>query len=241
MKKLISALLAMALMLALSPPGHADYDPKVDYLAIMLHAAEVGDIEAGRAASICRNEQIDIELTGETKLDFDELFLLAKIICAEAGSPQLGDDWRMCVGEVVLNRVASPEFPDSIHDVVYEPGQYQEVDTFEFAYVLMPTAECVDAARRLLEGERLMEPWVVFQANFVRAAGSIPRTSTASLAIHTSAPACIRNYIGDKKGSRQCVRNLFISILIFIQRRSCSSTRAGRRKLRLPPRRGSSR
>ena len=95
MKKLISALLALALMLALSPPGHADYDPKVDYLSIMLHAAEVGDIEAGRAAAICRNEQIDIELTGETKLDFDELFLLAKIICAEAGSPQLGDDWRM--------------------------------------------------------------------------------------------------------------------------------------------------
>ena len=87
MKKLISALLAMALMLALSPPGHADYDPKVDYLSIMLHAAEVGDIEAGRAAAICRNEQIDIELTGETKLDFDELFLLAKIICAEAGQP----------------------------------------------------------------------------------------------------------------------------------------------------------
>ena len=137
----------------------------------MLHAAEVGDIEAGRAASICRNEQIDIELTGETKLDFDELFLLAKIICAEAGSPQLSDDWRMCVGEVVLNRVASPEFPDSIHDVVYEPGQYQEVDTFEFAYVLMPTEECVNAARRLLEGERLMEPWVVFQANFVQGGG----------------------------------------------------------------------
>ena len=40
MKKLISALLALALMLALSPPGHADYDPKVDYLSIMLHAAE---------------------------------------------------------------------------------------------------------------------------------------------------------------------------------------------------------
>ena len=131
MKKLISALLALALMLALSPPGHADYDPKVDYLSIMLHAAEVGDIEAGRAAEICRNEQIDI----------------------------------------VLNRVASPEFPDSIHDVVYEPGQYQEVDTFEFAYVLMPTEECVNAARRLLEGERLMEPWVVFQANFVQGGG----------------------------------------------------------------------
>lgn len=171
MKKLISAIIALALMFALSPPGHADYDPQVDYLSIMLHAAEAGDIEAGRAAAICRNEQIDIELTGETKLDFDELFLLAKIICAEAGSPQLSDDWRMCVGEVVLNRVESPEFPDSIHDVVYEPGQYQEVDTFDFAYVLTPTAECVDAARRLLEGERLLEPWVVFQANFVQGGG----------------------------------------------------------------------
>ena len=29
----------------------------------------------------------------------------------------------------------------------------------------------MDAARRLLEGERLMEPWVVFQANFVQGGG----------------------------------------------------------------------
>ena len=35
----------------------------------------------------------------------------------------------------------------------------------------MPTEECVNAARRLLEGERLMEPWVVFQANFVQGGG----------------------------------------------------------------------
>ena len=55
MKKLISALLALALMLALSPPGHADYDPKVDYLAIMLHAAEVGDISI-HAENTFRND-----------------------------------------------------------------------------------------------------------------------------------------------------------------------------------------
>lgn len=171
MKKIASALLALALMLTLGPPGWADYDPQADYLSIMLRAAAVGDIEAGRAAARCRSEQIDDEKTGETKIDFDELFLLAKIIHAEAGSPRLSDEWRMCVGEVVLNRVASPEFPDSIHDVIYEPGQYQEVDTFDFAYVLTPSADCVDAAFRLLNGERLLEPWVVFQANFKQGGG----------------------------------------------------------------------
>ena len=150
MKKLISVIAALVLLFALGPPALADYDPEADYLSIMLRAAVAGDIEAGRAAAICRNERIDDERSGETKLDFDELYLLAKIICVEAGSPQLSDEWRMCVGEVVLNRVASPEFPDSICEVVFEPGQYQEVESFEFIYMLTPTEECVDAARRLL-------------------------------------------------------------------------------------------
>lgn len=171
MKKLISVIAALVLLFALGPPALADYDPQADYLSIMLRAAVAGDIEAGRAAAICRNERIDDESSGETKLDFDELYLLAKIICVEAGSPQLSDEWRMCVGEVVLNRVASPEFPDSICEVVFEPGQYQEVESFEFIYMLTPTEECVDAARRLLEGERVLEPCVVFQANFVQGGG----------------------------------------------------------------------
>ena len=171
MKKIASTLFALALLLALSRPAVADYDPQADYLSIMLRAAAVGDTEAGRAAAMCRNEKIDDENTGEVKIDFDELFLLAKIIYAEAGSPQLGLEWKMCVGEVVLNRVASPEFPDSIYDVIYEPGQYHGVDSFEFIYSLTPSSECVEAALRLLEGERLLAPWVVFQANFKQGGG----------------------------------------------------------------------
>ena len=171
MKK--TALLLAALLLFLTFPGRAgaDYDPEVDYLSIMVRAAACGDIEAGRAAEICRNEKIDKTGSDEVKIAFEDLFLLAKIITSEAGSERLSDEWRMCVGEVVLNRVASPEFPDTVEEVILQEGQYAGADTEEFTYYLNPTEDSVNAALRLLQGERLMDPWVVFQANFPQGGG----------------------------------------------------------------------
>ena len=168
MKKMASLLAVLMLFLSLSVTSRADYDPKVDYLAIMLRAAACGDIEAGRAAEICRNEMIDKTRSDEIKISFDDLFLLAKVITNEAGSERLSDEWRMCVGEVVLNRVASPEFPNTVEEVIMQEGQYARVTTDEFIYYLTPTESSVDAALRLLRGERLMEPYVVFQANFTQ-------------------------------------------------------------------------
>ena len=175
MKK--TALLLAALLLFLTFPGRAgaDYDPEVDYLSIMVRAAACGDIEAGRAAEICRNEKIDRTGSDEVKIAFEDLFLLAKIITSEAGSERLSDEWRMCVGEVVLNRVASPEFPDTVKEVIMQEGQYEGVNTDEFLYYLNPTEASVDAALRLLLGERLMEPQVVFQANFPQGGGVYAR------------------------------------------------------------------
>lgn len=159
-------LASLLLILFLSGSARADYDPKVDYLSIMLRAAACGDIEAGRAAEICRNEMLDRTGSDEVKIAFEDLFLLAKIITSEAGSERLSDEWRMCVGEVVLNRVASPEFPDTVEEVIMQEGQYAGVNTDQFIYYLNPTEDSVNAALRLLQGERLMDPWVVFQANF---------------------------------------------------------------------------
>ena len=171
MKKMAPLLAALLLILALSGKAGADYDPEVDYLSIMVRAAACGDIEAGRAAEICRNEMIDQTGSGETKIAFQDLFLLAKIITSEAGSERLSDEWRMCVGEVVLNRVASPEFPGTVEEVIMQEGQYEGVNTDEFTYYLNPTEDSVNAALRLLQGERLMDPWVVFQANFPQGGG----------------------------------------------------------------------
>ena len=110
-----------------------ELDMAAYYLEEMGRAAVAGDTQAGREAEQYRNEIIDQNGSGEVKISFDDLYLLAKLICAEAGSDWLSDDFRLCVGEVVLNRVESPEFPDSISDVVYQKGQYASAGTAAFA------------------------------------------------------------------------------------------------------------
>lgn len=176
MQTLLAGLAALLVLLG-SPRSTAvpNYDRNVDYLSIMLRAAECGDIEAGRAAQVCRNEMLDDLGSDEIRIDFDDLLLLAKVIQHEAGSERLSAEWRMCVGEVVLNRVASPEFPDSVEEVVYQTGQYAGVNSDEFRYLTDPSADCVQTALRLLQGERLLAPWVVFQANFPQGSGVYTR------------------------------------------------------------------
>lgn len=136
------------------------------YLEEMCAAAVAGNTAAGLAAEENRAAAIDAGSPGE-KIAFDDLYLLARIIDAMAGSDWLTDEFRMCVGEVVLNRVASPEFPDTIRGVVYQRGQYSVVTNPRFDS-LAPRTECVDAALRLLQGERRMVPGVVYQADYVQ-------------------------------------------------------------------------
>ena len=141
-----------------------ELDMAAYYLDEMGKAAVAGDTQAGRQAEQYRNEIIDQNGSGEVKISFDDLYLLAKLICAEAGSDWLSDDFRLCVGEVVLNRVESPEFPDSVSEVVYQKGQYASASTAAFS-TLVPSQACVDVALRLMQGERQMAPSVVFQSD----------------------------------------------------------------------------
>ena len=133
------------------------------YLEEMAEAAAAADVQAGHAAEASRAAALEAGGSGEP-ISFDELYLLARVIDCEAGSDWLTDDFRLCVGEVVLNRVASPEFPDTLREVVYQRGQYNVVNAPRFAS-LAPRRACVDAALRLLEGERRMVPAVVYQSD----------------------------------------------------------------------------
>ena len=157
--------LALALT-ALAAPAGAAYDPDTDYMAAMSAAVTAGDYAAGAAAAESRAEKLaDLELD-YAPVDFEELWLLSKIIYAEAGSNWLDMDWKMAVGEVVLNRMASPEFPNTMREVLEQPGQYYGRGSRYFENI-KPSAESVEAARRLLEGERVLgEPGVVFQSNY---------------------------------------------------------------------------
>lgn len=146
---------------------HYEVDMAAYYLNDLISAAAAGKATAGRAAEQSLTAVLTAQGREDEAISFDDLYLLSRIIYSEAGSSWLEDDFRLCVGEVVMNRVASPEFPDTIHDVIYQKGQYSVVNTAGFAS-LAPGDTCVSVALRLLNGERLMVPSVVYQSDYIQ-------------------------------------------------------------------------
>ncbi len=173
MKKVITIMLIIIIAAILIRPAAAvENNPDTDYMATMIATAVVGDADCGHQAEDLRNAKIDAQNLTYCKIAWDELYLLSKIIYAEAGSYWLSDDWKLSVGEVVLNRVASPEFPNTIREVIYQPGQYYSLSSAWFG-TTRPDVRCVGLAKRLLEGERVLnDQSVVFQANFRQGSGT---------------------------------------------------------------------
>ena len=102
---------------------------------------------------------------GTAMADSDDAEQLARIMMAEAGG-SWPDAFTMCVGEVVLNRVESPEYPDSIYGVLHQAGQYSPVLDGSW-YRFTPGERELELANRLLGGERVFcAPTVVYQALF---------------------------------------------------------------------------
>lgn len=97
-----------------------------------------------------------------------ELLLLSKIIQAEAGSSWLSDMHQLLVGNVVLNRVNSKHFPNTIEEVIFQKGQYSPTFDKERWHSIIPSERAIKNARLLLEGLRVAPPNVVFQAEFVQ-------------------------------------------------------------------------
>jgi len=59
-----------------------------------------------------------------------EMDMLARVIHGEArGEPYAG---QVAVGAVVLNRLRSPQFPDSIADVIFQPRAFTAVDDGQY-------------------------------------------------------------------------------------------------------------
>lgn len=89
----------------------------------------------------------------------DDLELLARVICAEAGCDWIPDEVQLKVGSVVLNRVNSEMYPDSIRAVLYESGQYNP----SAFYLRDPDERNISNARNLLENGSILPPNVLGQ------------------------------------------------------------------------------
>jgi len=67
----------------------------------------------------------------------DDITLLARLISGEArGEPYIG---QVAVGAVILNRVKSSQFPNSLPGVVYQPGAFESVANGQI-YAALPTS-----------------------------------------------------------------------------------------------------
>lgn len=90
-------------------------------------------------------------------VDQSDLALLAAIIECEAVGE--GYEGKLGVGSVVLNRVDSPYFPNTILEVLYQKNQFSPIASGKFAKVLARGAEpsCVQAASEVLSGTRSMD------------------------------------------------------------------------------------
>jgi len=98
----------------------------------------------------------------------EDLEILARVMYCEAGSSWITDEQQMLYGQVLLNRVKSPEFPNTIRENAYKPRQYVP-SRFER---LTPDERTYNNARKLLEGyDTGMPESVVFQAEFVQGSG----------------------------------------------------------------------
>ena len=62
--------------------------------------------------------------------DNEDFWDLVYIIHAEAGNQDLTG--KKLVADVVLNRVWDDRFPDSIHDVIFQPGQFSPIENGAF-------------------------------------------------------------------------------------------------------------
>ncbi|MBR4026182.1 MAG: cell wall hydrolase [Lachnospiraceae bacterium] len=82
----------------------------------------------------------------------DEVTLLAAIIQCEAGGGS--NDGQVAVGAVVMNRVRSSRFPNTIEGVIYQSGQFTPVKSGKLASRLANgvKSSCVQAAKEALSG-----------------------------------------------------------------------------------------
>ena len=86
--------------------------------------------------------------TGQTSSWTNDLNLLARVINGEArGEPYTG---MVAVGAVVLNRVRSSSFPNTISGVIYQPGAFTAVTDGQFNVAV--TQQSRNAARDAMNG-----------------------------------------------------------------------------------------
>ena len=104
----------------------------------------------------------------------DDLWYLSRVIQSESG--YCSREMQEAVGSVVLNRVEDERFPDSIPEVIEQPGQYSTVSSLASNE---PTPEALAVAVDLLENGSKLPEDILYQANFPQGTYTYKTISTS--------------------------------------------------------------
>ena len=145
--------------------GHLNTDSEGQHLAGALLEADVREKQRKQAAAQTQIETLQKQILKERqeeearkkaeeerraarriKYTDEDYQVLLRIVQAEAGI--CDPKGKILVADVIINRVLSGKFPDSVKAVVYQPSQFQPVSngTINTVKVTAETIECVDCA-----------------------------------------------------------------------------------------------
>lgn len=142
-------------------------------------AEEAARLEAERLEQLQQNGGYDDTITnngGQIDASADDVTLLAAILQCEAHQNY---DSLLAVATVILNRVESPRFPNTIRGVIYASGQFEPVWTGRLDAVLKkgPTSLSMQVAQDAINGARLA---AVADCYYFLYAGSTNRPESTS-------------------------------------------------------------
>lgn len=116
-----------------------------------------------RAAGLPDDDPAIMALSAEWWEEQEALDILAKVVAHEADPAYCQPEHSLAVAVVVLNREASPYFPNSVKEVVAAPGQYLESYTYGFENT---PRRCYEIAKAALDGDHDIPDDCYWQAEF---------------------------------------------------------------------------
>lgn len=178
MKKLITVFLLLASLLYASPTfaypikqGSTLSDSlkenkltQQEFAAVQPHTDEFNLISVRKTAAATKpNTTSKSKKEKPVKISHtdNEIDLLARLVRAEAQTEPF--EGKIAVACVVLNRVESRKFPDTIKEVIYAPGQFQPVQNGQ---INKPAdEESIKAVKAALSEQRNLAPGSLFFYN----------------------------------------------------------------------------
>lgn len=124
-----------------------------DYIDVKFHIDEGETMDVIRIREREEAERKRKANRGAVAADADELRLLGALIYCEAGNQSY--EGMVGVGAVVMNRVKSGAYPNTIHSVIYASGQFTPAMTGKVARVYEGNVPdlCIQAAQAAINGE----------------------------------------------------------------------------------------